>query len=149
MRGDDTWMNVSNRPALEGEELVAHKFRSGLIGMVSRTDYSRWKISSQAGVSNGGLARVFRSLVNTFLRYLIAPGLLRSRCDPSPVIAVPADALLRVYGICPDMQRRHGSMQWRMRFLSKSPFCWAAAARLCVSGTASSSRCKHSQRDKG
>jgi hypothetical protein len=95
MRGDSS-MNVTNRPALEGEELVAHKFRSGLIRMVSRSDYSRWKISSQAGVSNGTLARVFRSLVNVFLRYLIAPGLLRSGCDPSPVIAVPADALLRV-----------------------------------------------------
>jgi hypothetical protein len=105
MRGDDSWTNVTdwtnvtNRLALEGEELVAHKFRNGLIRMVSRSDYSRWKISSQDGVSNGTLARVFRSLVNFFLR---------SGCDPSPVIAVPDDALLRVYGICPDMQRLHG-----------------------------------------
>jgi hypothetical protein len=107
MRGDDQ-INVTNRPALEGEELVVHKFRNGLIRMVSRSDYSRWKISSQDGVSNGAVARVFRSLVNAFLRYLIAPGLLRCGCDPSPVIAVPADALLRVYGIDPDMQRQHG-----------------------------------------
>jgi hypothetical protein len=106
MRGDSS-MNVTNRPALEGEELVAHKFRNGLIRMVSRSDYSRWKISSQDGVSNGPLARAFRSLVNALLRYLIAPGRLRSGCDPSPVIAVPTDALLRVYGIGPDMQRRH------------------------------------------
>ena len=83
MRGDDSWMNVTDRMNVTNR-------------MVSRSDYSRWKISSQAGVSNGTLARVFRSLVNVFLRYLIAPGLLRSGCDPSPVIAVPADALLRV-----------------------------------------------------
>ena len=108
MRGDDSCRNVTNRPALEGEELVAHRFRNGLIHMVSRSDYSRWKISSQDGGSNGALARVFRSLTNAFLRYLIAPGLLRSGCDPSPVVAVPEDALLRVYGIGPDLQRRHG-----------------------------------------
>jgi hypothetical protein len=98
MRGEDSRMNVTNRTALEGEELVAHKFRSGLIRMVSQSDYSRWKLSSQAGASNGTLARVFWSIVNVFLR---------SRCDPSPVIAVPEDALLRVYGICPAMQREH------------------------------------------
>jgi len=105
MRGDDSWknvtdwMNVTNRPAVEGEELVAHKFRSGLIRMVSQSDYSRWKRSSQGGVSNGLLARVFRSLLNL---------ILRCDCDPSPVVAVPEDALLRVYGICPGMQRQHG-----------------------------------------
>ena len=105
MRGDSS-MNVTNRPALEGEELVAHKFQNGLIRMVSQSDYSRWRSSSQAGVSNGALARAFRSLL-AFLRYRIAPGLLRSDRDPSPVVAVPEDALLRVYGICPDMQRQH------------------------------------------
>jgi hypothetical protein len=99
MRGDDSWTNVTNRPALEGEELVAHKFRSGLIRMVSRSDYSRWKFTSEAGISNAGLARVLWSLVSDFLR---------CGCDPSPVVAVPPDALLRVYGICPDMQRQHG-----------------------------------------
>ena len=106
MRGDSS-MSVTNRPALEGEELIAHKFRGGLIQMVSRSDYSRWKVSSQAGVSHGALARLFRSLLNAFLYYLIAPGPIGSDCDPSPVVAVPADALLRVYGIDPDMQRLH------------------------------------------
>lgn len=98
MRGDDSWRNVTNRPALEGEELVAHKFRNGLIRMVSRSDYSRWKISSRPGVSKGALARVFRSLLSAFLG---------SHRDPSPVVAVPADALLRIYRICPNMQRRY------------------------------------------
>jgi len=79
---------------------------------VSRSDYFEWRSASQPGASQPGASqatfgRAFRNFLKALLNYLIAPGTLLSDRDPSPVVAVPADALLRVYGICADMQQEY------------------------------------------
>jgi hypothetical protein len=39
---DYSLMMVPNRLAIEGEELVAHRFQNGSTGMVSCFDFDRW-----------------------------------------------------------------------------------------------------------
>ena len=39
---DYSLMMIPNRFAIEGEELVAHCFQSGSLGLVSRFDYDSW-----------------------------------------------------------------------------------------------------------
>ncbi len=85
------------RLAMEGEELVAHRFRSAMVRMVSHADYCRWRTVAGAP----GAKSIFRKFLTSFLRF-IAPGLVSSQ--PGPVVAFPSEALLRVYGIAPKLQ---------------------------------------------
>jgi len=87
------------RLAVEGEELVAHRFPSALVRMVSHADYWRWRTVAEAT----GAESIVRKLLTRFLRF-IAPGLVSWEGQPGPVVAFPSEALLRVYGIAPKLQ---------------------------------------------
>jgi hypothetical protein len=74
---DYSLMAVDNRLALEGEDLVAHRFKSGSMGLVSCLDYTSWQDRG-----------FWRRFVECFsLQTQIAP-----------VVCVPPGAQLLVHG---------------------------------------------------
>jgi hypothetical protein len=46
---DYSLMMVRNRLAVEGEELVVHKFKSGSVGLVAWSDFNYWPIHHRSG----------------------------------------------------------------------------------------------------
>jgi len=111
-------MNVGNRLAVAGEELVAHRFHSGFIGMVSRTDYRRWRafLTNAAG-AEGSLGNLLRRFLSR-----IARRLLSSDSEP-PTVEFPSDALLRVYGISRRLQQEyHLSAMEDALFIELTPY---------------------------
>lgn len=109
-------MKLSNRLALEGEELVAHKFRNGSMGLVSRSDFESWWTRSDTSQTGASLTAVqprrnfWESLKDSLLAFLMYYGLLgigTSCSEPGPVVAIPSEALVRVFGISDDLQRLH------------------------------------------
>jgi hypothetical protein len=107
-----------NRLALEGEELVAHRFGSGLIRMLSRADYRRWRAvfeapnSKDSSFDNSSGKTFRRALKNRLMQVLDLLGLLAgdpfsSGREPGPVVDLPSDALLRVYGISEKLQQQY------------------------------------------
>ena len=76
---DYSLMMVPNRLALEGEELVAHKFQSGTTGFVSCSDFTIWRAERRS-----------RNLWHRLKAWFA------SRPDPTPVVCIPPGARLRV-----------------------------------------------------
>jgi hypothetical protein len=76
---DYSLMMVPNRLAMEGEELVAHKFQSGTTGFVSCSDFTIWRAERRS-----------RSLWHHL------KGWFASKPDPTPVVCIPPGARLRV-----------------------------------------------------
>jgi hypothetical protein len=118
MYEDYSLMKIRNRLAVEGEELVAHKFRSGSIGMVSRSDFRRWQTAAQAELGPASPAQgettngFWQSIKNFFMEFLtfygfVSPVAQSSDGEPGPVVAIPSEALLRVFGISPELQRQY------------------------------------------
>lgn len=85
---DYSLMMVPNRLAVEGEELVAHKFKSGSIGITSCHDFDRWANRRR----------------RTFLQWL-KDGFL-SESEPAPVVCIPPGARLRLIGIPEELQNQ-------------------------------------------
>ncbi|HLH06592.1 MAG TPA: hypothetical protein VKW78_05095 [Terriglobales bacterium] len=79
---DYSLMMVPNRLAIEGEELVAHKFQSGTTGFVSCSDFVIWRAERQPKGLWGRLK-----------------GWFSSADDPTPVVCIPPGARLLVEGI--------------------------------------------------
>ena len=75
---DYSLMMIHNRLAMEGEELVAHRFNNGSIGMISRLDFSDWR--ARRSVS------FWRRLRDCF----------SSHPEPAPVVCIPPGARLRL-----------------------------------------------------
>lgn len=73
---DYSLMMMPNRLAIEGEELVAHRFQSGSLGLVSRTDYECW----------AGLKTIWEKI----------KAWLSADCEPGPVVCIPPGARLRL-----------------------------------------------------
>jgi hypothetical protein len=131
------------RLAVEGEELVAHRFRTGLVRMVSRSDYRRWMMVAETCGLDGReaiasppnpLLRWYRNVwwaLVTFFHW-ISEALLMSDGEPGPVVAFPSDALVRVYGISPDMREQYhlNSMEDAL-FLEVSPLIGHSRDALC------------------
>jgi len=78
---DYSLMMIPNRFAIEGEELVAHCFQSGSLGLVSRFDYDSW--SNQRS----------RSIWQKFKAWCQSDG------EPTPVVCIPPGARLRLDGL--------------------------------------------------
>jgi hypothetical protein len=78
---DYSLMMVPNRLAIEGEELVAHRFQSGSLGLVSCFDYDSW--SSQRP----------KSIWQKFKAWCQSDG------EPTPVVCIPPGARLRLEGL--------------------------------------------------
>jgi len=75
---DYSLMMIPNRLAIEGEELVAHRFQSGSLGLVSCFDYDRW------------LNQRPKSIWQRFKAWCSADN------EPTPVVCIPPGARLRV-----------------------------------------------------
>jgi hypothetical protein len=107
------------RLAIEGEVLVAHRFRNGSIGLVSLSDFSRWRSAvAAAPVAAGsststqpatGFWKSISDLSREFLKYygFIDPDRRSSEAEPGPVVGIPYEALLRVFDIAEFLQRRY------------------------------------------
>lgn len=81
---DYSTMNVPNRLAVEGEELAAHRFQNGSIGLLSGRDLDHWLT-----------ANVTRS--TDFWSWLKSIGKIPA--DPAPVVCVPPGACLYLFEI--------------------------------------------------
>jgi len=101
---DYSMMAISNRLAIEGEELAAHRFNSGSVGLVARPDLDRWRQSQPRGVWPR-------------LRCLFA-----SPAEPSPVVCIPPGAALRLHDIPASLRQRYFiGEQETVRFRQISP----------------------------
>ena len=78
---DYSLMAIHNRLAVEGDELVAHRFRSGSIGLVSWLDFTNWRIQRPV--------RMWHRFRDYF----------SSQTEPAPVVCVPPGARLRLHGL--------------------------------------------------
>lgn len=87
---DYSLMMISSRMAVEGERLVAHRFKSGTIGLISRPDFANWQATRPVG-----LWEKFKDC-------------LSSRCDPAMVVCVPPGTQLRLESIPRGLRDRFG-----------------------------------------
>ncbi len=76
---DYSLMMVANRLAIEGEELVAHRFQSGTTGLVSCYDFNIWQAER--------CSKSFWQRLRTCFS---------SATDPTPVVCIPPGARLRL-----------------------------------------------------
>lgn len=76
---DYSLMMVSNRLAIEGDELVAHRFQSETTGFVSCSDFDMWQAE--------------RRSKNIWQRFKAC---LSSTAEPTPVVCIPPGARLLV-----------------------------------------------------
>ena len=89
---DYSLMMVPNRLAIEGEELVAHRFQSGTTGFVSCSDFDIWQAELRSKSFWQRLKRVFRP-----------------RPEPMTVVCIPPGARLRVEGFPDSLNGRSHS----------------------------------------
>lgn len=78
---DYSLMMIHNRLAVEGEQLVAHRFKSGSVGLVSMLDFTKWRERPCGGI--------WQRVKECF----------SSRHEPSMVVCIPPGARLRVQEI--------------------------------------------------
>ena len=88
---DYSLMMLHTRLASEGEELVAHLYQSGSMGLVSRSDFDSWRVRQRE-----------RSWWQAVKDYW-APGV-----EPEPVVCIPPGTRLRVLDISGFLQDRYG-----------------------------------------
>ena len=101
---DYSMMAISNRLAMEGEELAAHRFNSGSVGLVARPDLDKWRQSQPRGI--------WRRLECLFA----------SPAEPSPVVCIAPGAALRLYEIPASLRQRYFiGEQETVRFRQISP----------------------------
>jgi hypothetical protein len=89
---DYSLMMVPNRLAIEGEELVAHKFQSGTTGFVSCSDFDIWQAVRRS-------KSLWQRLTACF----------SSAADPTTVVCIPPGARLRVEAPPESLSRRSHS----------------------------------------
>ena len=101
---DYSIMAISNRLAMEGEELAAHRFNSGSVGLVARPDLYKWRQSQPRGI--------WRRLKCLFAW----------QAEPCPVVCIPPGAALRLYEIPASLRQRYSiGEQETVRFRQISP----------------------------
>ncbi|MEP6538121.1 MAG: hypothetical protein ABJF23_22470 [Bryobacteraceae bacterium] len=77
---DFSLMAMNNRLAVEGEDLVAHRFKSGATGLVSHWDFGSWTADKPT----------------TFWGWLM--GCFSLRSEPGPVVCIPPGTRVRLHG---------------------------------------------------
>ncbi|HTA47052.1 MAG TPA: hypothetical protein VK789_31630 [Bryobacteraceae bacterium] len=87
---DYSLMMIDNRLAVEGEHLVAHRFKSGSVGLVSMLDFTKWQLRPRGGF--------WQRCKECF----------SSRSEPAPVVCIPPGARLRVQAIPQTLRDRFG-----------------------------------------
>ncbi|MFN7994635.1 MAG: hypothetical protein U0Q18_13595 [Bryobacteraceae bacterium] len=88
---DYSLMAVPNRLATEGEELIAHRFPTGSVGLASPADLSR--ISDPAQAQTTGFWTAVKNFFNPPVR------------QPVPAVCIPPGARLQVRDIPDRLQR--------------------------------------------
>ena len=101
---DYSLMMVRNRLAVEGEELVAHRFQSGSVGLVSCPDFNTWLNRRPIGFWNR-------------LKWWFS-----ADQEPAPVVCIPPGAQLLVVGISRSLQK-----QFNIRELEEATFTQTSA----------------------
>jgi len=84
---DYSLMMVQSRLAVDGEELVAHRFRSGTVGLVSCFDFSCWQSKRPVG---------WKARVKSWFS---------ADEEPAPVVCIPPGARLLLYGVPKSLQQ--------------------------------------------
>jgi len=84
---DYSLMMVHSRLAVDGEELVAHRFRSGSVGLVSCFDFTCWQNRRPLGWKQ-------------WIKLWFSADL-----EPAPVVCIPPGARLLLYGIPRSLQQ--------------------------------------------
>ncbi|HLH06581.1 MAG TPA: hypothetical protein VKW78_05040 [Terriglobales bacterium] len=143
MFDDYSLIKLRSRLAAEGEELIAHRFHSGAIGMVPRSDFERWRcsVSSSAAKKTSGPPDIqtgfwqsIKSFCADFLKYygFVGPDAPASDDEPRPVVGIPSEALLRVFDISPAWQEEYhfGAFEDAL-FIEFSPSPGVSRKALC------------------
>jgi hypothetical protein len=86
---DYSLMMLPNRLAVEGEQLVAHRFKSGSIGLVSCAGFTSWR------AQRPGFWQRFK---NCFL----------GQNEPGPVVCIPPGARLFLEDIGKNLREKYG-----------------------------------------
>jgi len=103
---------LRNRLAVEGEELIAHRFQNGMTRMVDRADFERWQRARADGENSRPPTRHgWQSLKQYVVGFLTYYGFVddasRKADEPGPVVAIPSEALVRVFGLPLEWQEQH------------------------------------------
>jgi hypothetical protein len=85
---DYSLMMVRSRLAVEGEELVAHKFKSGSVGLVSCSDFDTWLNQRPMGFWQR-------------IKYSFSIDK-----EPAPVVCIPPGAQLQIFPISRTLQKQ-------------------------------------------
>lgn len=93
---DYSLCGIPNRLAIEGEELVVHRFRTGSVGLASRVDLQEFK---RLKVATSG--KTFWRRLKGYLRDFIEA----DHSATAPAVCIPPGAHLIVRGIPADMQK--------------------------------------------
>ncbi len=102
MFDDYSLIKIRNRLADEGEELVVHRFGGGIARMVARADFEYWlrRASTVEEEQSRGLWESIKNYFTGFLTYYGSVDKVRTAGDePGPVVAIPPEALLRVFDV--------------------------------------------------
>jgi hypothetical protein len=83
-------MAIRNRLAVEGEHLVAHRFRIGTTGLVAELDFRAWRA--------GRPTRLWEKIKDCFC----------ADAGPEPVVCIPPGALLRLEQVPRCLRDRFG-----------------------------------------
>lgn len=116
MFDDYSLIKLRNRLAAEEEELVVHRFRSGITRMVARADFEYWlrRTSKEANsaVETRPSLGWWESIKNYWTGFLTYYGFLDeggvAGDEPGPAVGIPSEALLRVFDIPPAWQEQYG-----------------------------------------
>lgn len=84
---DYSLMMVHSRLAVDGEELIAHRFRSGSVGLVSCFDFTCWQNRRPVG---------WKARIKQWFS---------ADEEPAPVVCIPPGARLLLYGIPRSLQQ--------------------------------------------
>jgi hypothetical protein len=87
---DYSLMAIPNRLAAKGEQLVAHKFRSGTTGLVSQEEFKAWRAARPV--------RLWEKIKDCF----------SADAGPAPVVCIPPGARLRLENIPGCLRQQFG-----------------------------------------
>jgi hypothetical protein len=95
---DYSLCGIPNRLAIEGEELVVHRFRMGSVGLASRVDLQECERLKAATSGKTFWGRLKNDLKDYFD--------IESDQAPAPAVCIPPGAHLIVRGIPADLQKQ-------------------------------------------
>jgi hypothetical protein len=112
------WDHPGRRIAIEGEELIVHRFRTGFVELVAQPDFDHWKAAAEAAAGAAGNEgpdpglRPWQSFCRLLAEFLTYYGFVNhtaapSNGEPGPVVEIRPDSLLRLRDISQEWQGRY------------------------------------------